>query len=137
MARLVMAAGRWLAAVGILSAFAACRPDQVNENAYPADYRKAIIKALTMTLDDATNLRSAGISDPVLRESGGVMRYTSCVRFNPRNWNHDYTGMTQRVAYFYAGELNQIVPVTPDECSWAQYKPFPEAEKICMGERCD
>jgi hypothetical protein len=38
--------------------------------------------------------------------------------------------------YFLGGQINQFVKTTPEQCKWAAYKPFPELEKICMGEKC-
>jgi hypothetical protein len=105
-------------------------------NAFPAQYRQEVVDTLTRLLDDPTNLRETGISDPALRDVSGVQRYVMCVRFNPRNANHEYIGTVERVGVFYGGQLTQLVKPEKDECRGAAYKPFPELEKICLGTKC-
>jgi hypothetical protein len=113
-------------------------PARVDENAVPvpAVYKQEIIELVMKMVDDPTNLRDAGITEPALRQIAGAARYMICVRFNPRNVNHDYTGIVERVGYFYAGKLNQFVKAEPGQCSGAAYRPFPELEKICLGVKC-
>jgi hypothetical protein len=111
-------------------------PQEVDPNLFPANYRKDVVDTLTKLLDDPTNLREAGISDPVIKPVSGTPRYVTCVKFNPRNANHDYTGVVERVGYFYGGALTQLVKPSADECRGAAYKPFPELEKICFGTKC-
>jgi hypothetical protein len=108
----------------------------IEENKFPANYKKDIVDTITKLLDDPTNLRDTGLTDPALRPMAGATRYMSCVRFNPRNANHEYTGVVERVGYFYGGSLTQLVKPAGDECRGAAYKPFPELEKICFGTKC-
>ncbi len=112
---------------------------KVSENATPvqADFHKEALELVTKSLADPTNIRDAGISDPELRPVEGLQRYVACVRFNPRTPNHDYMGITERIAYFYGGHVNQFLKAAPGECSFAVYRPFPELEKYCQGARCD
>jgi hypothetical protein len=126
------------------TALAACSsnaPTGPNENAVPTEYRKEIVALMPTLLDDPTNIRDAAITDPFLAPipgagSTGGTRYIVCMRFNPRNYNHEYLGITERVGYFYGGKLNQFVKPAPGQCSGAAYKPFPELEKICLGTTC-
>lgn len=125
----------------IVAAFglAACAgdPSKVEENVFPADYKKVILNIVTYNQSlDPTNIREAGITDPVLRPIDNVQRYVVCVRFNPRNEKREYSGITERIAYFYQGHITQFVQANSEQCSWAQYKPFPELEKICLGDKC-
>src|SRR5262245_45172017 len=53
-------------------------------NVFPAQYKQEIVETLTKLLDDPTNLREAGVTDPALRDVAGVQRYVNCVKFNPR-----------------------------------------------------
>jgi hypothetical protein len=109
----------------------------VAANLVPTDYRKDIIEIVTRLVDDPTNIRDAGITEPKLEPMpGGDARYMICVRFNPRNANHDYIGMVERVGYFYGGKLNQLVKAEQGQCKAAAYGPFPELEKICFGKSC-
>ncbi len=119
---------------------AACtggKPDEPNPNIFPADYKKEIILALPKTIDDATNIREAGITEPALRQIGREQRYAVCLKYNSRNFYREYTGVRMSIAYFFAGQLNQLVDATAEQCGGADYKPFPELEKICFAARCN
>jgi hypothetical protein len=108
-----------------------------NPNVFPAQYRNEIITTLISSLDDPTGIRDASISDPVLRPAGRDQRYVVCMRFDSRDVQRRYTGMTERIAYFYAGHLNQLVKTTaPDQCAGVVYKPWPELEKYCLAKSC-
>ena len=133
------AARLWLASAAAM-ALAACSSSQTlkpNPNIVPTGYKQEILAALTTSLDDPTNLRDAYISDPVLTSTGSNQRYTACVRFNARDADHRYIGSTDRIAYLYAGHLNQLVEASKEQCGNAAYKPFPELEKLCLANKCN
>jgi len=127
-----------LVLVAITLASCTSDPTKVDENLFPTDYKKMI---WTLVKDnqkpDPTNIREAQISEPVLRPLDKIDRYVVCVRFSPRNEKHQYDGPTERIAYFYKGQVTQFLDAAPGQCSWATYKPYPELEKICLGDRCD
>ncbi len=109
----------------------------VNPNVFPTQYRNEIITTLISALDDPTGIRQASITDPVLRPAGQDQRYAVCMRFDARDAQRRYTGLTERIAYFYAGHLNQLVKTTsPDQCAGMAYKPWPELEKYCLAKSC-
>ena len=122
-------------------ALAACSSDskkaEPDPNTLPVNYKQEIIDTLTRVLDDPTNVRDALISEPVLRSTGKDQRYTVCVRANARNLSRNYTGAKDRIGYFYGGHLNQLVEATKEQCGNALYKPFPELEKLCLGDKCE
>ena len=122
-------------------ALAACSltkpPPEPDPNIFPSASRKEILDTLTATLGDPTNVRDASISDPVLGPVAKDQRYTACVRFNARDSEHHYMGSETRIAYFYGGHLNQLVKAAADQCTTAAYKPFPELEKLCLGNKCN
>jgi ABC-type Fe3+-hydroxamate transport system substrate-binding protein len=122
-------------------ALAACSSDskkaEPDPNTLPVNYKQEIIDTLTRELDDPTNVRDAFISEPVLRTAGHDQRYTICVRYNARNLSRNYTGIKDRIGYFYGGHLNQLVEATKEQCGNAPYKPFPELEKLCLGTKCE
>jgi hypothetical protein len=124
----------------LVMAVAACssdsKKDTADPNIFPADYKQEILNTLSRTLDDPTNVRDAAISDPAL-SGGKEQRYTVCVRFNPRNAARQYTGSSDRIAYFFGGRLNQLVEATKEQCGKAPYKPFPELEKLCQAKVCN
>jgi len=121
-------------------ALAACASDDkkdVDPNIFPTNYKQEILDTLSRTLSDPTNIRGAFISDPVLAAGSKDQRYTVCVRASDRNAKQQYTGSTDRIAYFYAGHLNQLVEANKEQCAKAAYKPFPELEKLCLGKTCN
>jgi len=135
---------RCVAKLCLLSAFAvslfACssgnkQPEEI-PNIFPSDYKNEILTIMTNKLDDPTNVRSAYISDPVLRPAGREERYVVCVRSDSRNINKQYTGIKDRIAFFYGGHLNQLIEATKEQCGNAAYKPFPELEKLCQAKKC-
>ena len=73
----------------------------------------------------------------VLRQAGKEERYTVCVRANSRDPSQRYTGAKDRIAYFFGGHLNQLIDATKEQCGNAPYKPFPELEKVCLGQKCE
>jgi hypothetical protein len=107
-----------------------------NPNVFPADYKSEILLTMTNTLEDPTNIRDAFISEPALRQAGKEERYVVCVRSDSRNANRNYTGSKDRIGYFYAGHLNQLIDATKEQCGNAAYKPFPELEKLCQAKKC-
>ena len=107
-----------------------------NPNVFPADYKNEILLTMTSTLDDPTNVRGAFISEPALPQAGKEERYVVCVRSDSRNANKQYTGSMDRIGYFYAGHLNQLIDATKEQCGNAAYKPFPELEKLCQAKKC-
>lgn len=136
---------RCAARLCLLSALAAClvacssdkKQAEENPNVFPADYKNEILVTLTNTLDDPTNIRSASVTDPFVRVAGKEERYLVCMRFDARNLNRHYTGITERVAIFYGGHLNQIVDATKEQCGNGAYKPFAELEKLCQAKKCE
>ena len=124
-------------AVGLIgcSGSGSKQPEE-NPNVFPADYKNEILLTMTSTLDDPINVRGAFISEPALRQAGKEERYVVCVRSDSRNANRNYTGSKDRIGYFYAGHLNQLIDATKEQCGNAAYKPFPELEKLCQAKKC-
>ena len=126
----------------LMLALAACSSDSgkavyVNPNIYPAQYRQQIIVTLRSILSDPTHVRNGLITPPVLAPIGNDQRYVSCVRFTERDFQtKQYGAPDTRVAYFYGGELNQLVKAEGDQCAQANYQPFPEIEKLCLADKC-
>ncbi len=117
----------------------ACGTDPYKDpepNIFPAAYKKEILDTLSTTLTDPTNLRDTYITEPALTMVNKEQRYAVCLRYNERDVNRRYTGSVDRIAFFFAGHLNQLVAATPEQCAKAPYKPFPEAAKLCLGTEC-
>jgi hypothetical protein len=110
-------------------------PAKVEANVFPTEYKKLIIESLKK--DRLIAAREASITDPTLRQIDISERYAVCVRYNPRmSDSPGYTGLTERLVYFYQGNITQFLQVKPEQCAWAAYKPFPELEKACFGVEC-
>jgi len=126
----------------LMLAMAACSSDSsnapaVNPNIYPARYKQQIIATLRTVLSDPTHVRNGSISDPVLTPTSNDQRYTVCVRYTERDFRTGQYGEPEtRIAYFYGGDINQLVKARDDQCVNAAYKPFPEVEKLCLVEKC-
>ena len=136
---------RCVAKLCLTSAFAmsllACssgskKEPEENPNLFPSDYKNQILNTMTNSLDDPTNVRSAYISDPLLRPAGKEERYVVCVRSDSRDVNKRYTGVKDRIAIFYGGHLTQLIDATKEQCGNAAYKPFPELENLCQAKKC-
>jgi len=119
---------------GALAGCAADKKEDVDPNLFPGQYKQEIIDSLTRILIDPTNVHDAYITDPILVPVGKDSRYAACVRSNSRDFNRNYAGSKDRIAYFFGGHLNQLVDATKEQCGSAAYKPFPELEKVCLSE---
>ena len=137
--RRIRTRSRWIGFAFAVVLGACTVPDvpKPDDNVFPANYKEDVIYFMPSYLQDPTNIRGAFISEPVLMPVGSTQRWTSCVRFNPRMKDRQYSGSEDRLAIFYGGKLTQFVAATPAQCANAAYKPFPELEKICRAERCD
>jgi len=138
---MVRYAGNLCLLSGVFLVIAACSSSkkadpEENPNVFPSNYKNEILNTLTTSLDDPTNVRDAYISEPVLRRAGNDERYVVCIRSDSRDVSKIYTGSKDRIAYFYAGHLNQLVDATKEQCGSAAYKPFPELEKLCQARKC-
>src|SRR5262249_50855479 len=84
-------------------------PAKVEDNPFPTDYKKMVLTiVMNNQSPDPTNIRDAAISEPVVRPVENVTRYVACVRYNPRNEKREYSGITERIIYFYQGHITQF-----------------------------
>ncbi|HZL29793.1 MAG TPA: hypothetical protein VFC54_01870 [Pseudolabrys sp.] len=112
------------------------KPKEPEPNIFPADYKKEVLGTIVPLLEYPNNVRDALISDPVLVPVNKDQRYAVCVRANSRNERGQYAGPKDRIAYFFAGHLNQLILATTEQCGNAAYKPFAELATYCAGEGC-
>ena len=121
----------------LIVALGACStdPPTIEANVFPAEYKKLIVESLKK--DKLISAREASITDPTLRQIDTSERYAVCVRYNPRmSDSPGYTGLTERLVYFYQGHITQFLQAKPEQCSWAAYKHFPELDMACVGAGC-
>lgn len=128
-----------LFAIAAAAVLAACAYDPNKEpepNIFPKEYKAEILLTLQQTLEDPTNVKDAYISEPVLATGAKSERYTVCVRSNSRDQMHrNYTGIKDRIAFFYAGHLTQLIDATPEQCGKANYQRWPDLENICLSDK--
>jgi hypothetical protein len=122
------------AAVAAALALCACssfeKEKPLEENVYPKGYKAAILDQLRRQLPDPKGIHGAFLAEPVLKPRDTVTRYIACVRFDAKDDRGRYQGSREYAAFFFAGELTQIVAVTDDVCKQAAYQPFPELERL-------
>jgi hypothetical protein len=137
--------GARAASLGLLSVFilalAACShdSDSVDQtNLFPTEFKQEIIATLRSLFikNHTVRVTDAMISEPQLQLVDKDQRYTACVRYIAHGINPDEIGAAIRIAYFYGGHLNQLIPATDDQCKNAAYKPFLELGKACIGKGC-
>src|SRR5262245_30335078 len=97
---------RWwvpVMAVSVAGAFGGCASDvepstsQLKarwdaQNVYPQAYRQDLLAFLRTYLNDPSQVRGAGVSQPELKFVGPGDRYVACVRYNSRNTDGKYLG---------------------------------------------
>jgi hypothetical protein len=99
-------------------------------NAYPANYKSDLLAMLRVYLNDPTNVREAGLTEPFVQPVGGRNRFAVCVRLSARKSSGDYAAAKEHVAYFLHGRLDQMIEANHEQCAEASYQAFPEAEKL-------
>jgi hypothetical protein len=102
----------------------------VEENLYPKNYKAAILDRLRAQLTDPRGIRNAVLAEPVLKPRDAITRYIACIRFDAKDDRGVYRGNKEYAAFFYGGEITQIVDATRDLCDKAPYQPFPELERL-------
>jgi len=124
----------------LVAGLAACsggakKDPEAEANIFPKGYKAEILITMQRELDDPTNIKDAYITEPFLAQASRDQRYAVCVRSNSRNFNREYTGIKDRIAYFYGGHLNQLIEATPEQCGKAAYQPWPELQKVCFSDK--
>jgi len=98
-------------------------------SALPANYKADILAILRVYLRDPTSIRGAEVSG-IMHAKGRGRRELVCLRFDARTGSGEYSGLSERVAIFANGRLEQMVEAPPKQCGNAVYEPFPEAERL-------
>jgi hypothetical protein len=99
-------------------------------NEVPSHYKSDILAAMHVYLNDPTGIRDAAVSEPALKEVGGLTRYVACLKFNPKKNATDYAGMKEIAAVFLAGRFDHFVETPKELCAGAAYAPFPELQNL-------
>jgi len=102
----------------------------VSDQPYPKNYRAELLAFLRTYLNDPTNVRSAALMEPALREVGGRRRYVTCVRYSAKSFDGAYGPLQDRAVIYVDGRLDRLVEKPEDVCVGAAYAAFPELEKL-------
>jgi hypothetical protein len=94
--------------------------DVVDSEVMPANYRDQIASFLSTVLTDNADFRNSLLAPPVMKPVGAQQHYVACVQLNGHNQHKD------KAIIYFAGNINQVVDATPEECGGAAYGPFPE-----------
>ena len=97
-------------------------PAAADPNVFPANYRAQVTRFLVQNLSDPADFHGALIAQPALKRVGDTQHYVVCIQLNGHNRRRD------KVAIYLAGELNQYVDSTPEQCGDAAYQPLKELE---------
>jgi len=98
------------------------------QNVFPQNYKNDLMAFLRTYLNDPAHIRSASVSQPVLKDVGPGQRYVACVRYNPRI-DGKYAGIKDGAATYVSGKLDRYLSGPQDVkdlCKDAVYAPFPE-----------
>jgi hypothetical protein len=112
------------------SSFTPEKEKPVEENLFPKNYKTAILARLRDQLPDEKGIRGAFLAEPVLKPRDANTRYIACIRFDAKDERGQYRGNKEYAAFFYGGELTQIVDATRELCDKSAYQPFPELERF-------
>jgi hypothetical protein len=123
------AGGTWAFAL-LLAACAGQKPETVNPNIYPANFKTALTEFVRNFEVDAPSIRNAFVAEPVLKPVAADTRYVACVRYEAKDAEGHYTGSHDHAAIFFAGALNQYIAATLEQCAGAAYQPFPELQSL-------
>jgi hypothetical protein len=123
------AAASPIAAVGavfLATALAGCtsfgfgndpKPDP---NLFTANFKNDLLTYLQLNPANLVGTRDASLAAPALKPFGTESRYVACLRVIGPDWRKE------KMVVFFAGEINQYVDATSEQCGGADYQPFPE-----------
>lgn len=133
LAALLLIGGTLAACSGLREA-----PKPIDPNIMPANYKSQLQTEMHRRLVDPVGVRDAFVSTPTLRQSGGVERYISCMRYTEKDETGQYAAPVERAAYFYAGTVTQIVDkdASKEICRGVAYEPWPELTRMCKELVC-
>jgi hypothetical protein len=97
---------------------------------FPDNNRAELLAFMKTYLNNPVGVHSAAVAEPVQRTVGGRLRYVSCLRFIPREFDGSYREVRERAILFVNGRLDRMVENAGEICSGATYEPFPELEKL-------
>jgi hypothetical protein len=105
-------------------------PPPLDPKLFPAQYKTQIAEFMRTYLTNPSRVKDAFIGQPVLKTIGGTEQYITCVRYNPRIRENQYSGSETKLVIFLGGRLNQVLAGTPEMCAGLTYQRFTELETL-------
>jgi hypothetical protein len=103
------------------------------QNVFPQNYKTDLMAFLRTYLNDPTQIRGAGVSQPQRKNIGPGERYIACVRFDARKGGGQYAGPKEGAAIYVSNKLDRFLDSSREVrefCKDAAYEPFPELSKL-------
>ena len=97
---------------------------------FPTTYRADLLAFLRTYINNPVGIRDAAMAEPVQRTVGGRLRYVSCVRYTPKDFDGRTLAPQERAVSYVDKRLDRVVENTTEACAGATYAPFPELEKL-------
>ena len=139
---------RWgvaMAALAAVLAVGGCASDDVGpspaelraewdaQNVYPQNFKTDLLDFLRTYLNDPSNVRNGGVSQPVLMDVGPGKRYVVCVRYDARDAQGHYGETKIGAATYVSGKLDRFIDAklqVKRMCKDAVFASFPELAKL-------
>ena len=103
----------------------------IREQPFPKNYHGELLAFLRTYINNPVGVRDASMAEPVERTVGGRLRYVSCVRYTAKDMGGKYYLTPQEIGISYVdGLLDRAVENASEACAGADYKPFPDMEKM-------
>jgi hypothetical protein len=96
------------------------QPANRDPNLVPENYKALLLTRLQTDPYGLVGAREAFVAPPALKPFGTESRYVVCLRVVAPDMRKD------KLVIFFAGEINQFIDATGDDCAAAAYQPFPE-----------
>lgn len=102
----------------------------VSNQPFPTNYRVDLLSFFKTYINNPQGVRDAMMAEPVQRIVGGRLRYVSCVRYVPKDFDGKYLSTQERGVLYVDGRLDRVIENAAEACAGATYAPFPEMEKM-------
>ena len=97
---------------------------------FPTNYKSDLLAFLHTYVNNPVGVRDAMMAEPVQRTVGGRLRYVSCLRYTPKDFDGKYMAPQERAVSYVDARLDRVVENAGEVCAGATYVAFPEMEKM-------
>jgi hypothetical protein len=102
----------------------------VGNQPFPTNYRGELLAFFRTYLNNPVGVRDAVMAEPVQRMVGGRLRYVSCLRFTPKDFEGRYGAPQERAVSYVDARLDRVIENPSEACAGANFVAFPELEKM-------